>query len=78
MIEKARFQAQCREQKEKLLKKYIDELKEIDAEINYEEEIKKYYIALEQEDVQTPEMYLSIYPFLISLIRNKEERVSGS
>ena len=40
MIEKARFQAQCREQKEKLLKKYIDELKEIDAEINYEEESK--------------------------------------
>lgn len=78
IIERAKFQAKCREEKEILLRKYIDELKAIDPEINYEEEVKNYYITLEQEDVQTPEMYLSIYPFLISLIREKEEKVGES
>lgn len=75
VIEKIRFQAQCREKKEKLLREFINELKDIDSEIDYETELKKYYNTLEQEDVQTPEMYLSVYPFLISLIRKKEEKV---
>lgn len=78
IIERTKFQAQCREKKEKLLRDFIDELKEIDSEIDYEKEVKEYYITLEQEDVQTPEMYLSIYPYLISLIREKEEKVSES
>jgi len=77
-IERARFQAQCREKKEELLRKFIDELKAIDPEIDYEKEAKNYYITLEREDVQTPEMNLSIYPYLISLIREKEEKVRES
>lgn len=74
-IEKAKFQARCREKKEDLLRAFIGELKAIDPELDYESEVMKYYAALEQEDVQTPEMYLSLYPYLISLIRAKEESV---
>lgn len=77
-IEKAKFQAECRKKKEELLRNFIEELKVINSEIDYEEAIKTYYTVLEQEDVQTPEMYLSIYPFLISLIREKEEEVNES
>ncbi|MDE7018773.1 MAG: hypothetical protein K2P65_14600 [Lachnospiraceae bacterium] len=76
-IEKIRFQAQCREKKEELLKSFIEELKGINSEINYIEEIEKYYKTLEQEDVQTLEMHLSIYPYLISRVREKEEMVNG-
>ncbi len=77
-MEKIKFQMRCRRKKEELLKAFICELKVIDSEIDYEGELKEYYNALEQEDVQTPEMYLSVYPFLISLIREREEKVIGS
>ncbi|MBD5503163.1 MAG: hypothetical protein HDR09_05250 [Lachnospiraceae bacterium] len=78
IIERAKFQTYCREEKERLLGKFINELKGINSEIDYEEAVKNYYIALEQEDVQTLEMHLSIYPYLISLIREKEEKVGES
>lgn len=77
-IERTKFQTHCRGEKERLLSEFINELKGINSEIDYEEAVKNYYIALEQEDVQTPEMYLSIYPFLISLIRENEEKVGKS
>lgn len=76
-IRKAGFQALCRKKKEELLKNFIAELKAINPEINYEEAVRSYYSALEEEDVQTPEMYLAVYPYLISLLREKEEGVRG-
>ncbi len=76
-IRKAGFQAVCKKKKEELLREFIRELKAINAEIDYEEAVRNYYSVLEQEDVQTPEMYLAVYPYLISLIREKEEGACG-
>lgn len=72
-IGKAGFQALCRERKEELLRQFILELKAINSDIDYEAEVRKYYCTLDKEDVQTSEMYLTVYPFLISIIREKEE-----
>lgn len=74
-MEFIKFQASCRIRKEEHLKKFVDELKSIEPDINYEAEIERYQECIEQEDTQTQEMYLSIYPLLISLIRKKEEEV---
>lgn len=74
-IEIAKFQARCCYQKEELLRNYIKELEHIEPSIDYKEEVKKYRVSLEQEDVQTLEMELAIYPYLVSLIREREEKV---
>ncbi len=76
MVEQTRFQAYCRQEQAEILNNFIKELEELAPEIDFREEARNYYCALEQEDVQTPEMYLSVYPFLASLISTKEERVS--
>lgn len=75
MVERARFEARCRQEKERILTSFIDELKKLAPDIDFSEKVRNYYCALEQEDVQTPEMYLSVYPFLASLVSAKEERV---
>lgn len=74
-MEFIKFQASCRIRKEEHLKKFVDELRDIEPAINYEAEIERYQECIEQEDTQTQEMYLSLYPLLISLIRKKEEEV---
>ncbi|MCM1288724.1 MAG: hypothetical protein NC240_10475 [Clostridium sp.] len=73
--DKIQFQMRCREKREDMLKWFIEELKEINSDIDYEQVIAKYLDDLDNEDIQTPEMYLDIYPMLISLIRKKEEEV---
>lgn len=72
--EKIRFQLSCRKKKEELFRSFIENLEKIDSEINYKQSAKDYFETLKNEDVQTPEMYLAVYPMLISLIREKEER----
>jgi len=74
-LEFAKYQAKCRYEKEQILRNFVDELKAIDADIDYEAEIRRYMEHLEKQDVQTQEMYISVYPLLISLIREKEEKV---
>ena len=70
-----KYQAKCRYKKEILFKNFIDELKAIEPDVEYEFAVKQYMEHLEKQDVQTQEMYLSIYPLLISLIRENEEKV---
>lgn len=77
IVGKAKFQALCREKKEKIFKEYIAELKAIDPEINFDNAVKNYYALMEREDIQTQEMSLAIYPYLISLIMDKEEKVDS-
>ncbi|OUQ47669.1 hypothetical protein B5E64_01550 [Drancourtella sp. An12] len=72
-IETARFKTKCRVKREAVLKSFINELKEIDNEIDYDNEVRKYYNRIEKEDVETLEMQLMIYPYLMSLVRKKEE-----
>ena len=72
-IETAKFRIKCRYKREEILESYIEELKEIDSSIDYDKEIRDYYSRIEKEDVETLEMQLMIYPYLISLIRKKEE-----
>jgi hypothetical protein len=52
----------------------VEELKNIKPDIDYETEIKRYKACLEEQDIQTQEMQLSIYPWLISIIRDGEEK----
>ena len=69
----ARATARCRYKREEILESYIKELELIDPSINFKEETLKYYKDIEAEDVETLEMQLMIYPYLLSLIRNNEE-----
>lgn len=70
-----KFQSECHIKQEDILKLFIKELKGIDSNIDYEKEVEKYIEDLAQQDVQSPEMQLLIYPYLISLIREREERL---
>lgn len=72
-LKSAKYKIKCRCKREEILKSYIEELKEIDNSIDYNGEIHSYYDKIEKEDVETLEMQLMVYPYLISLIRNKEE-----
>lgn len=72
-----KYRAKCCKKREDILKNYVEELKEIDSSIDYEIELQRYMKLLEEQDVQTQEMYLSVYPLLISLIREKEEKVEA-
>ena len=72
-LKSAKFKMKCRYKREEVLRSYIDELKEIDNSIDYDTEIRDYYSRIEKEDVETLEMQLMVYPYLISLIRKKEE-----
>lgn len=72
-IEFAKFSTKCRCKREEILESYIEELKGIDNSINYDDKVKEYYNNIENEDVETLEMQLMIYPYLLSLVRQKEE-----
>jgi hypothetical protein len=69
----AKFRMRCRYKREEILKSYIEELKEIDNSIDYDDKVKEYYGRIEKEDVETLEMQLMVYPYLLSLIRKNEE-----
>lgn len=72
-LEFSKFSTKCRCKREEILESYIEELKEIDNSINYDDKVKEYYNNVEKEDVETLEMQLMIYPYLLSLVRKKEE-----
>lgn len=73
----ARLQTECRIKREEILSKFILELKNIEPEIDYEKAIEQYLSKMGQEDIQTIEMQLMMYPYLISLIREREEKVDN-
>lgn len=70
-LAKCRFRCRCK--REEMLESYILELKEIDDSIDYEGKVKEYFCRIEKEDVETLEMQLMIYPYLLSLVRKNEE-----
>ena len=45
----------------------------IDDTIDYRQEAGNFYNNLEKEDVETLEMQLMVYPYLLSVLRKKEE-----
>ncbi len=69
----AKFRMRCRHKREEILESYIEELKELDNSIDYDDKIREYYGRIEKEDVETLEMQLMIYPYLLSLVRKNEE-----
>ncbi len=69
----ARFRTRCRHKREEILESYIEELKELDNSIDYDSKVREYYRRIEKEDVETLEMQLMIYPYLMSLVRKNEE-----
>lgn len=75
LMETVKFQRRCRELREMILAKFIDELKKINLEIDYGNKVKEYLLQMDKEDIQTTDMYLRIYPLLMLLIREKEEQV---
>lgn len=54
---------------------FLEELEKINPEIDFEQEVAGYLKDLDNEDIQTSEMTLDLYPMLISLIRKREEEV---
>lgn len=69
----AKYKMRCRHKREEILESYIAELKEIDDSIDYVEHVRDYYKKIEKEDVETLEMQLMLYPYLLSLVRKNEE-----
>lgn len=78
MDDKIQFQMRCRKRKEKILESFLKDLKQISPGIDFEQKVKDYLKALDEEDIQTFEMTLDIYPMLISLIRKNEEEVKAN
>lgn len=70
----AKAKTEFRISRENALKDLINDLNDINDSIDYKEEIKAYMELIEKEDVETLEMQIMLYPHLISLIRNTEER----
>ena len=48
-------------------------MENIDDTIDYRQEAGNFYNNLEKEDVETLEMQLMVYPYLLSVLRKKEE-----
>lgn len=69
----AKYKMRCRHKREEILESYIAELKKIDDSIDYVERVRDYYKKIEKEDVETLEMQLMLYPYLLSLVRKNEE-----
>lgn len=72
-LESARFKVKCRILREEIIKSFVKELQIINDTIDYEKEIQEYYNRIEKEDVETLELMLMIYPYLLSLVRKNEE-----
>lgn len=69
----AQLKMKCRIKREEIIKRFIRELKYIDETIDYDKESAEFYDKLRNEDVETLEMQLMIYPYLLSKIRKNEE-----
>lgn len=72
-IDISRLKTEFRFKREEILQEFILELSKIDDSIDYKSKVKEYFEQIEKEDVETLEMQLMVYPYLISLLRNKEE-----
>lgn len=72
-LQEAKLKAKCRIKREEVISRYIKELEYIDATIDYRKKASEFYDRLENEDVETLEMQLMIYPYLLLEIRRKEE-----
>lgn len=72
-MENAKYCMKFRHKREEILRSYIEELKFIDNSIDYDDKVREYYDNIEKEDVETLEMQLMVYPYLLSLIRKNEE-----
>lgn len=76
IMDVAKIKAEFRLRREEILKDFILNLSEIDGSIDFASKAKEYFNRIENEDVETLEMQLMVYPYLISLLRNKEESES--
>lgn len=72
-LQEAKLKAKCRIKREEIIGRYMKELAYIDETIDYKSKAAEFYNRLENEDVETLEMQLMIYPYLLSEIRRKEE-----
>lgn len=72
-LQEAKLKAKCRIKREEIISRYIKDLERIDGTIDYKKKASEFYDRLENEDVETLEMQLMIYPYLLSEIRKKEE-----
>ncbi len=70
----AQLKIKCRVKREEIIKRFITELKFINSKIDYEQKLSEFYEKLENEDVETLEMQLLVYPYLLSQIRGEEEK----
>lgn len=68
-----RCKALCKIRKEGIFSDYLARLKQVDSSIDYEKAIQKYREEVSKMDVESLELDLMIYPYLISLIRKEEE-----
>lgn len=68
-----RYKMRCRQKREEILESYIAELATIDDTIDYHQKVREHYEKMEKEDIETLEMQLMVYPYLLSLVRKNEE-----
>lgn len=76
--DKIQFQMRCRKKKEEMLGWFLKEMEKISPNIDFKQEVARYLKDLDDEDIQTSEMTLDIYPMLISLVRKNEEEVKAN
>lgn len=69
----AQLKTKCRYKREEILNGFIKEMQNIDNTIDYKKKVLEFYADLESEDVETLEMQLMVYPYLLSIMREKEE-----
>ncbi len=69
----AQLKTKCRYKREEIFDGFIKEMQNIDETIDYKKKILDFYTDLENEDVETLEMQLMVYPYLLSIVREKEE-----
>lgn len=72
-MQRACMKTKCRLKREKIFDGFIKEMENIDNTIDYRQEVGNFYRNLEKEDVETLEMQLMVYPYLLSVLRKKEE-----
>lgn len=73
-IQEAQLKMKCRIKREEIIRRFVIELEAIDDTIDYKQKLTDFYDKLENEDVETLEMQLMIYPYLLSQIRENEEK----
>lgn len=77
-IDIAKIKAEFRFKREEILNDFILKMESIEKTIDFKEKVKEYFNDIGKEDVETLEMQIMVYPYLISVLRKNEESRSNN